>query len=110
MKIHVFLDDQRRCPAGFTLARNVEECRLLLQDCEVDILSLDYDLGWDESGWDIVAWMIGTSTFPARIYLHTSSLEGRNRMYQALYASVPSTTSLHPGPPPAGLLAELAGG
>lgn len=43
--IHLFLDDYRRCPQGFTLARNAEECLLMLKECEVGILSLDFDLG-----------------------------------------------------------------
>ncbi|MVP00404.1 cyclic-phosphate processing receiver domain-containing protein [Paenibacillus lutrae] len=106
--IHVFLDDQRRCPAGFTLARTIAECKLLLEECEVDILSLDYDLGGEESGWDLVAWMIAARRYPGSIYLHTSSMEGRSRMYQALYASKPETVNLHAGPPPTELLERLA--
>ena len=53
--IHVYLDDLRPCPQGFTLAKDVKECISLLQECEVDILSLDHDLGWISSKQ---AWML----------------------------------------------------
>lgn len=43
--IHVYMDDLRRCPSGFTLVRTVDECIELLRISEVDILSLDYDMG-----------------------------------------------------------------
>lgn len=43
--MHVFLDDYRACPKGFVLATNAEECLMLLREGDVDILSLDYELG-----------------------------------------------------------------
>ena len=55
MMIHVYLDDLRPCPQGFALAKDAKECISLLQEFEVDILSLDHDLGW--SRWRL-AWTL----------------------------------------------------
>ncbi|WP_284639911.1 cyclic-phosphate processing receiver domain-containing protein [Paenibacillus silviterrae] len=107
--IHVYLDDYRPCPRGFTLATNAEECTLLLQECEVDILSLDYDLGWgQETGMDVVRRLIASGRYPRRIYLHTSSVSGRLRMFEALYMNKPPQVELTNGPMPVELIMEIA--
>ncbi|AEI41500.1 cyclic-phosphate processing receiver domain-containing protein [Paenibacillus mucilaginosus] len=107
--IHVYMDDWRACPPGFVLARSGEECLLLLKECEVDILSLDFDLGWGQpSGLDLVHAMIRDSLFPRRIFLHSSSPAGRQSMYQALYASKPESVELSAGPVPPELLQAAA--
>ncbi|GIQ68244.1 cell division protein FtsJ [Xylanibacillus composti] len=108
-KLNVYVDDQRRCPDGFTLARSAEECLLLLESYAVHILSLDHDLGWGEpTGFDIVRHMVDRGWYPDHIYLHTSSVVGRFNMYQLLYASKPEHVALHNGPIPDALLLELA--
>nr|WP_072327786.1 MULTISPECIES: cyclic-phosphate processing receiver domain-containing protein [unclassified Paenibacillus] len=105
----VYLDDARPCPPGFVLARNVEECLLLLRDYDIGILSLDYDLGWHEpTGMDVVRGIIASGQYPEQIYLHTSSDIGRRQMYEALYQSKPAHVSLTAGPVPYELLVEIA--
>lgn len=94
--INVFLDDLRKCPPGFVLARNAEECMLLLAECDVNLLSLDHDLGTDEpTGYDVAAYIVRTGKFPREIYLHTSSDWGRARMFQLLYANRPEGVKVH---------------
>ncbi|MDO7904930.1 cell division protein FtsJ [Paenibacillus sp. JX-17] len=107
--IHVFLDDYRACPEGFVLARNVEECLLLLRECEVDILSLDFELGPDENGQDVTSAIVREQLYPRRIYLHTSSLWGKRVMYEQLYANKPEGTQLFNEPMPLELLDQIAG-
>lgn len=93
------------------MAKNALECLLLLQECEVDILSLDYDLGPGEpSGKEVVHGMIAGRLFPREIYLHTSSMRGKKEMYELLYQSVPDRVKLHNGPMPPDLLARIAKG
>lgn len=88
--IHVYLDDFRPAPKGFTLALNADECMLLLEQCEVDVLSLDYDLGWGrKTGYDIAVWMVENKKFPREIYLHSSNLSARLRMYELLDLAKP---------------------
>lgn len=98
--IHVYLDDWRRCPDRFVLARNMEECLLLLKEERIGILSLDHDLGPDEpTGTDLVLEMVRRGLYPQEeIYLHTSCPEGRQRMYQQLYQHKPDSVKLHNGP------------
>ena len=107
--IHVFMDDARPCPKGFVYAQNIEECLILLRECEVGVLSLDYDLGWNEpSGSELVRRMIEERLFPRSIYLHSSSWSGRTAMYQMLYAAKPEEVELFVHPPPPELLGQIA--
>jgi hypothetical protein len=107
--IHVYLDDMRPCPPGFTAARSAEECILLLQECEVDILSLDFDLGWHApNASEVVAWMIVSARYPRRLFFHTSSPAGRERMVRMLEPTLPPATVLHNGPMPDSVLREAA--
>jgi hypothetical protein len=93
------LDDLRPCPKGFVAARNSEECILLLKDCEVGILSLDFDLGWGQpDALQVVQYMIAQGRYPQEIYLHTSSLSGKRAMYQLLYQNKPEHVLLVNGP------------
>lgn len=106
--IHVYMDDFRRCPQGFTLARSVDECLELLRQTEVDILSLDFDMGPNEKTGNDVAIAIATEGLYAReIYLHSSSMYGRRSMYDILHQNKPDHVILHPGPIPFDLLDEI---
>lgn len=107
--IHVYMDDFRRCPQGFTLARTVDECMELLRLTEVDILSLDYDMGPDEkTGTDMAAAMVREGLYPREIYLHSSSISGKRSMYEILYPSKPEHVLLHNCPIPFERLDDIA--
>ncbi|MGZ9584172.1 cyclic-phosphate processing receiver domain-containing protein [Paenibacillus marinisediminis] len=94
--IHVYLDDRRRCPEGFVLAKNAEECLQLLELEEVDILSLDHDLGYGElTGTELVKEMVRRGLYAKRIYIHTSCLTGRQRMYEMLYTNKPEHVEIY---------------
>ncbi|MEI7024321.1 cyclic-phosphate processing receiver domain-containing protein [Paenibacillus sp. y28] len=94
--INVFMDDLRPCPDGFTLARTVEECLLLLRECEVNVLSLDHDMGWGQpNGTDLAAAIVREALFPREVYLHSSSEIGRRRMFELLYSAKPAAMILH---------------
>jgi hypothetical protein len=88
--INVFLDDLRKCPEGFTLARDYSECILLLSECEVNILSLDHDLGEGEpNGYDVAKWIVKNNRWPRRIRFHTANPVGRSNMIQLLQRYAP---------------------
>jgi hypothetical protein len=109
--INVYMDDFRTLPPGFTLARTTEECLLLLRDCEVGILSLDYDMGpVDYTGGEVARRIVLEGLFPREIYLHTSSLWGRKEMYETLYAASAEGTLLYNGPLSPDRLREIAAG
>ncbi|GFN32364.1 cyclic-phosphate processing receiver domain-containing protein [Paenibacillus xylaniclasticus] len=93
---HIFLDDYRKCPAGFVLARNAEECIMLLANLPVGILSLDYDLGYGQpTGLEVVRYMVENGVYPQEVYLHTSSEAGRMQMYHLLAQHAPKSMTLH---------------
>ncbi|MEK3917128.1 cyclic-phosphate processing receiver domain-containing protein [Paenibacillus sp. FSL H7-0331] len=107
--IHVFLDDVRLCPTGFVAAHNAEECILLLQECEVGVLSLDFDLGWGQpTGLQVASFLASSQRFPREIYLHTSSWSGKQAMHQLLYRSKPESVKLVNGPMPHDTLQTIA--
>lgn len=103
--INVYLDDLRPCPQGFVPARNVSECLKLLETSEIDILSLDHDLGWDEpTGYDLTKQMVERQLFAREIYLHSSSPSGRMNMFQLLYRYKPEHVKVYNFPLPDGVL------
>ncbi len=106
--IHVYMDDFRRCPQGFTIARSMDECLELLRAMEVDILSLDYDMGpGEKTGSDVAAAMVREGLYAREIYLHTSSMYGKKSMYEILYQNKPEHVILHNGPIPFDRLDEI---
>ena len=88
--MNVYVDDLRDCPKGFTIARTFEEAVTLLQQHEVDILSLDHDLGEDAegnllpTGYDLVKYFCEHGLRANKIYLHTDNPIGRENMYETL--------------------------
>lgn len=107
--IHVYLDDYRSCPKGFVLAQDAEECKLLIDTEAIDILSLDYDLGWgNPTGYEVVRHIVETGRFPKQIYLHTSSVSGRLQMYSLLSEHIPATTTLYNSAMPQAVLDRAA--
>jgi hypothetical protein len=107
--IHVYLDDYRHCPTGFMLASNAEECILHLKESEVDVLSLDYDLGWgNKTGIDVAVWIVQNQKYPREIFLHSSSAPARLRMYDLFYQAKPAHVSLQNAPVPQERLDQIA--
>jgi len=103
--INLFLDDLRPCPDNFILAKNVPQCRILLQHNQVIRLSLDHDLGDLETGYDLCKWIVeagqyNESIYPKEIFLHTANPVGRDNMYQLLNRYKPDWVKLHYGPMP----------
>lgn len=109
--IDLYLDDARHCPKGFVLAKDAAECIVLLQECAVRVLSLDYDLGWNKpNGMDVVRFIVAERRYPAIIYLHTSSFTGKMQMFQTLYANKPEYSKLYNFPMPDEVLRQIADG
>jgi hypothetical protein len=109
--INVFLDDMRPCPPGFVAARSAEECLMLLSECDVDLLSLDYELGYElPNGLSVAKGIIISGKYPREIYVHSSSLMGRAEMVHALRAAAPAEVVVHDGPMPDRVLEAAASG
>lgn len=89
-KINLYLDDLRDCPEGFIIARTVDKAIYYLENFQIEILSLDHDLGIDEkgnllpTGYDLVKYICEKGLKAEKIYLHTDNSVGRENMYYTL--------------------------
>jgi len=109
--INLFLDDIRNCPDNFILVKTVSQLIYKLDelkelDQEVNIISLDHDLGENEpTGYDFVKYLIESgnydpSVYPKQIFLHTANGVGRDNMFKLLERYKPEWVKLHRGPMP----------
>jgi hypothetical protein len=109
--INVYLDDVRPCPQGFTAARSAEECLLLLAVSEVNLLSLDFELGLGHpNGLAVVHGIITSGKYPREVYVHSSSVMGRAQMVRDLKAANLQGVIIHDGPMPSHVLESAAAG
>lgn len=107
--IHVYLDDYRPSPSGFTMALDAASCIAIINEQEIDVLSLDYDLGWGQpTGLEVVAHLVESGRYPREIYLHTSSPSGRERMHHLLAQHAPAHVRIHNRAMPDEVLARIA--
>ncbi|GGI44141.1 hypothetical protein GCM10008018_05620 [Paenibacillus marchantiophytorum] len=91
--INLYVDDLRDCPDGFVLARTYEAAIQIIETNEINILTLDHDLGEDQegkelpNGYDLVKYFCEHGLKANKIYLHTDNPVGRNNMYETLIAA-----------------------
>lgn len=110
MRVNVYLDDVRQIPQGFVGARTAEECVAIVREYEVGILSLDFELGFEQpNGLAAVNGIIVSGRFPQEVFVHSSSLSGRAMMVKALReAAPPDGVIIHDGPMSAEVLTAVA--
>ena len=89
-KIKVFLDDIRTPPAGWILVHWHNEAIKLLQEFDVEEISLDHDLGDDQrgTGYDVILWIeekVALDGFvPPKIVVHSANVSARLKMEQGI--------------------------
>lgn len=44
--MNVYMDDQRSCPYGYVLVTTVESALRMVRDNDINIISLDFNMGW----------------------------------------------------------------
>lgn len=92
MKTKLFVDDWRNAPAGWALARTVEEAVQVLGTGEVEEVSLDYMIGEDpDHNFEPVARFIAQmpkEKRPKRVLIHTSSGRGAWALERLLFGKV----------------------
>jgi hypothetical protein len=91
--LHVWLDDVRPAPEGWTWVKTPEEVVAHLETGRVERLSLDHDLGLteDRTGYAVLVWLeeavvLRGFTAPASIAIHSANPVGRQRMQRAIEA------------------------
>ncbi|MFX3623026.1 MAG: cyclic-phosphate processing receiver domain-containing protein [Ectobacillus sp.] len=83
--MNIFMDDSRLCPYGFTEAASVEEALELVRKHDVDILSLDYNMGFrKQNGLDFVNAFCQEGLFAKEIHLHSNDMIGKHYMEERL--------------------------
>jgi hypothetical protein len=106
--INIYLDDLRPAPDGFILVKSVKKCQRLIKDNKgnINILSLDHDLGEGKTGYDLVKWLCfyngrdgyEENLFPNKIFLHTANPVGRINMYRLLEHYKPDYVKIYNSP------------
>lgn len=86
----IYLDDEREAPPGYTRMYNAEQVIAALQYLNIDVLSLDHDLGENvPTGYTVLVWLEEKvyldPTFPIpEIMVHSANPTGRANMMRAL--------------------------
>jgi hypothetical protein len=82
----IYLDDERKTPDGWVRCYWPQEVIELLKNNEVEVVSLDHDLGNDEkgTGYDIILW-IEQEVFlcgyqPPKIVVHSANSSAKQKM------------------------------
>ncbi|PGO34103.1 hypothetical protein CN984_02200 [Bacillus cereus] len=79
--MNVYMDDQRSCPYGYVLATTVESALRMVRDNEINIISLDFNMGWrKKSGLDFVETFCREGLYVNEIHLHTNDVIGMHQM------------------------------
>ncbi|WP_245568087.1 cyclic-phosphate processing receiver domain-containing protein [Nocardia jiangxiensis] len=78
----MFVDDLREPPEGWTVARTSADAVAILNlwrllEIHADHLSLDHDLGGDDTTRPVMLWMCENDWWPARLTVHTANPVGR---------------------------------
>lgn len=87
----IILDDKRPMPEGpYNCVRTYEECvELLSLFKRVNFLSLDYDLGSDKTGYDVLVFMREHSIEAEHINIHSDHTVGVPRMREFVQQNFP---------------------
>ncbi|MED2182409.1 cyclic-phosphate processing receiver domain-containing protein [Bacillus wiedmannii] len=83
--MNVYMDDQRSCPYGYVPATTVECALQMVRDYDVNILSLDFNMGWEKrNGLDFVEAFCKEGLYVNEIHLHTNDVIGMHKMKQRI--------------------------
>lgn len=95
--MRLWVDDERPAPDdSWDVALTSEdaiECLIIArmprwEDPLIEV-SLDHDLGGDDTGFKVLDWMIAEGVWPAVLTIHTANSVARKRMLAAANAEAP---------------------
>jgi hypothetical protein len=75
-RMKLWVDDLRTPPNGWAWAKTSREAISLLSIKHVSALSLDHDLGGDDTTRPVVLWMCENEVWPAHIRVHSANPVG----------------------------------
>lgn len=99
----LWVDDERPAPdATWVVATTSEQAISRLHmagtPAVADVfeeVSLDHDLGGDDTGMKVVDWMVSWGYWPKVVTIHTANPPARNRMLAAVNAEAPASTEIY---------------
>jgi hypothetical protein len=74
--VKLWVDDIRKPPLGWIWATTSVGAIYLLAHERIDALSLDHDLGEDDTTRPVVLWMCENEVWPKEIYVHSANPVG----------------------------------
>lgn len=94
----VYLDDIRAIPARFEGVRSYYDCIRLLEANKgnVEVISLDHDLGELKSGYDVCKWIVENEYYEGlkQVILHSANPIGVKNMIQLLDRYLPDDVEI----------------
>ncbi len=99
----LWVDDERPAPDDtWDVALTSDEAieilalsQLPMWEDELDEISLDHDLGGDDTGFKVLDWMIDNNVWPKVLTIHTSNPPARQRMLAAANAEAPEDVEIY---------------
>lgn len=74
----LWVDDLRPAPVGWIWAKSSGEAIGVLTREPVDVVSLDHDLGGEDTTRAVVLWLCEHDAWPATVHVHTANPVGRD--------------------------------
>lgn len=90
----IILDDRRAMPekGPYNCVRTFEECAFLIRNIHViSFISLDYDLGAEKTGYDVLLYMTECGNEVKHINIHSDHSEGVPKMTKYVEEHFPNT-------------------
>jgi len=102
----LWVGDERPAPDdSWTVARNSDAAishlymigtpAVIEMGDSLEEISLDHDLGGDDTGFKVLDWIISWSAWPKILTIHTANPPARKRMLAAAKAEAPQETEIY---------------
>ena len=103
--MRLWVDDERPAPDdSWTVAKTsddaIQELYMLGTPAVIAMgdtfeeISLDHDLGGDDTGMEVLDWMINWGYWPKVVTIHTANRPARDRMLAATNAEAPESVDI----------------
>lgn len=94
----IFLDDIREVSEelGYKVVRDYDSCIVWINASRniLEFVSLDYSLGSDKTGYDVLVYMVENNIHPKHINIHSDHSEGVPKMKKYAEEQFPSSTTI----------------
>jgi hypothetical protein len=100
----LWLDDERVMPLDYTgeddwATTSIQAINQIRNRTEYgetyEEISLDHDLGGEDTGMAVLDWMIENGVWPKRLVIHTANPPARQNMLRAANASAPPEVEIY---------------